>query len=86
MSKTYFISFVAALISAYVLSLFIAISGATTIDEAVKVGFWTSLGFVATTRLTDVLFGKKPLKLYYIDTGYNIVGFLVMAVILTFVV
>ncbi len=86
MGKTYFASFVAALIASYVLSLFIAISGATTIDEAIKIGFWTSLGFIATTRLTDVLFGKKPIKLYFIDTGYNFVGFVVMAIILTFVV
>lgn len=86
MTKTYLISFITALVSAYVLSLFIAISGATNIDEAIKIGFWTSIGFIATTRLTDVLFEKKPLKLYYIDTGYNIVGFLVMAIILTYIV
>lgn len=86
MGKTMFSFFVTALLTAYVLSMFVAISGTTQIDEALKLGFWTWLGFVATTKVTDVIFAKRPLKLYYIDAGYNLVGIIVMSIILTFVV
>lgn len=86
MGKTMVGFFVSALITAYVLSLFIAISGTTKLDEAIKIGFWTWLGFIAAIRFSDVIFAKKPLNLYYIDAGYNLVGIIVMSIILTFVV
>ena len=47
-----------------------------------KVGFAVWLGFVTTVQLTSVLFAKQPLKLYLINTGYQLVCYLVMGAIL----
>lgn len=82
MSKTYGISFVASLIMAYVLAHFVAYTQATTMSQGLQVGFWAWLGFVATTMLASVLYGKKSWQLYKLDAGYQLASLLVMGVIL----
>jgi hypothetical protein len=80
--KSYGISFLASLLSAFVLGKIIVI---TTVDSALygmKIGFAIWLGFVATVQLTEVLFAKKPAKLFLINTGYQMVCYLVMGAIL----
>jgi hypothetical protein len=47
-----------------------------------KIAFAVWLGFVTTVQLTAVLFARKPFKLYAIDTGYQLVCYLVMGIIL----
>jgi hypothetical protein len=57
----------------------------TTVDSALygmKIGFAIWLGFVATVQLTEVLFAKKPAKLFLINTGYQMVCYLAMGAIL----
>lgn len=76
------IMLVSSLIMAYVLDRFVHMAMANTLLEGAKVGLWAWLGFVATTMLSSVLFGKKPLKLYYIDTGYYLVLMLINGAIL----
>jgi uncharacterized membrane protein len=73
MGKTYGIMFVASLIMAYVLSFFVSYAQATTLMAGVMIGFWAWFGFVATTMLTGSLFSGKSLKLYFIESGYQLV-------------
>jgi hypothetical protein len=47
-----------------------------------KVGFAVWAAFVATVQLTDTLFGKRPFKLFLINTGYQLACYLVMGAIL----
>ncbi len=80
--KSYAISFVASLLAAFVLGKIIDLS---TVDSALygmKVGFAVWLGFVTTVQLTANLFGNQPTKLYLINTGYQLVCYLVMGAIL----
>jgi hypothetical protein len=80
--KSYGISFLASLLSAFVLGKIIVI---TTVDSSLygmKIGFAIWLGFVATVQLTEVLFAKKPAKLFLINTGYQMVCYLAMGAIL----
>jgi Protein of unknown function (DUF1761) len=80
--KSYAISFVASLVTAFVLGKIIDI---TTVDTAVygmKVAFAVWLGFVTTVQLTAKLFGNQPTKLYLINTGYQLVCYLAMGAIL----
>ena len=65
--KTYGLAFVASVI---------------TIPYGMKIGFAVWLGFVTTVQLTGALFGKQPTKLYLINTGYQLVCYLVMGAIL----
>lgn len=80
--KTYTLAFVASLISAFVLSKIIAVTTVNTAFYGMKVAFAVWLGFVTTVQLTAALFGKQPSKLYLINTGYQLVCYLVMGAIL----
>ena len=80
--KLYGLAFVASIISAVVLAKIIAITSVNTIPYGMKVGFAVWLGFVTTVQLTGALFGKQPSKLYLINTGYQLVCYLVMGAIL----
>ena len=73
-------SFVASLISAFVLAL----SLHWVHGEGAPVGLLTGflLGFVATVQLTGALFTKQSMKLFAINTGYQLVCYLAMGAIL----
>jgi hypothetical protein len=75
-------SFVASLISAFVLALFLHWLRAESLQFGLHVGFHVWLGFVATVQLTGVLFMKQGMKLFAINTGYQLVCYLVMGAIL----
>lgn len=78
--------FIASLVMAYVLAHFAKYAGALTLTDGVVAGFWAWLGFVATTMLTNVLYEGKPVKLYLINTGYQLVTLVVMGMILVSIV
>jgi hypothetical protein len=80
--KMYALSFLASLVSALVLAKIILVTTVTSALYGMKVGFAVWLGFVATVQLTSVLFAKQPVKLYLINTGYQLVCYLVMGAIL----
>ena len=69
---------VIALIQAYFLaSLIIAFKG-MSVRAGVQIGFFTWLGFIATTQLSGVLWCKKPVQLYFITAGCYLVTYLIM--------
>lgn len=76
--------FLTTLISAYILSLFMHYAGAFTIVNGAKTGLWAYLGFVLPTGLASHLFSRRPFKLFLIESGHYLVGFLVMGAILAF--
>jgi hypothetical protein len=80
--KLYAMSFVVSLVTAFVLGKIIRISTVDTALYGMKVGAGVWLGFVTAVQLTDKLFAKKPLKLYLINTGYQLLCYLAMGAIL----
>lgn len=80
--QTMLLAFVAALVEAYVLSMFIGFTNATTLAQGVQTAFWLWLGFVATTMWTNYAFGGKPTQLYIIDTLHHLAVLLVMGAVL----
>ena len=80
--KLYGITFVASLISAFVLAKIIDVTTVNAALYGMKIGFAVWLGFVTTVQLTSTLFKKRPIKLYLIDTGYQLVCYLLMGAIL----
>jgi hypothetical protein len=80
--KSYGISFLASLVSAFVLAKIILVFTVNSALYGMKVGFAVWLGFVATVQLTDVLFARRPAKLYLINTGYQMICYLAMGAIL----
>jgi len=80
--RSYGIAFFLSLISALVLGKIIQIATVNTVLYGMKTGFAVWLGFVTAVQATSVLFAKKPFKLYAIDTGYQLVCYVVMGAIL----
>ncbi len=79
---TYGIAFLAGLVSAFMLGKILSITPIDTALYGVKLGLGVWLGFVATVQLTGALFMKSSMKLLAINTGYQLVCYLVMGAIL----
>lgn len=82
MMKNYILSTLGSFVMAIVLALAINYVEPGSILTGIEVGFWAWLGFVAPVQMTSVLFGKKPWKLYFLETGYFLVSLLVMGAII----
>lgn len=67
-----------SLVIAYFIALFQGYLGVATVSDGVFVGFCFWLGFVATTQIAAVIWCQQPLKLFFIETGYKLLAFLVM--------
>ena len=76
------IEFFLGLLMAFVLAHAIRYSGAQGIGEGIVCAFWNWLGFVAAFGFTSVNFEKRPLKLFYINQGFQLLSMLLMGTIL----
>ena len=75
-------SFAASLLSAFTLALILHGMRAESLHFGLMVSFHIWLGFVATVQFTGALFAKQSMKLFAINTGYQLVCFLAMGAIL----
>ena len=75
-------SFIASLISAFVLALIFHHMKIMSGQYGAMMGFHVWLGFVATVQFTGALFAKQSMKLFAINTGYQLVCYLAMGAIL----
>jgi len=82
MGKAYTVGAVASLVTAYVLAIIIALSGAFTISGAFAIAFWVWLGFFAAPMTGIVLWEMKSWKLWALNAGYFLVDLVVMSLIL----
>lgn len=78
----YGLTFVAALLIAYVLAHFVDYMGADTIFAGAQLGFWLWAGFSVTTGVGETVFAGRPGKLYVLNMSYNLVAIVIMAIIL----
>ena len=88
MGPLFGLSFVASLVTAFMLSHVIAMSvatfGYTRPMAGLTTAFFMWLGFVAPVQMTDVIFGDKPWKLFGINTSYQLAALLAMGAIVGF--
>jgi len=75
-------SFVASLLSAFTLALFLHWVRVEDLHVGIMASFHIWLGFVATVQFTGALFMKQSVKLFGINTAYQLVCYLVMGAIL----
>ncbi len=82
MSRIYIVTAVTYLVTATVLTLLIAYSGATSALQGAWIGFLTWLGFAATVGLVAAQFSGKSLGAFLLDAGYRFVYLIAMGTIL----
>jgi hypothetical protein len=78
----YGITLLGSLLAAFVLGKIVY---SLTIDTALygmKIALAVWAAFVLTVQLTDQMFGRRPFKLFLINTGYQLACYLVMGAIL----
>jgi hypothetical protein len=83
MAKTMVVAFIASLVMGYVLANVVDFIQAKTALDGALTGFMIWLGFVATVLLNTVLWEKRPVKLYLINSFQILVSLVVMGAILT---
>lgn len=76
-------SMIASLVTAFTLALFFHWLHVENIHIGFMAVFHIWLGFVATVQFTGALFMKQSMKLFAINTGYQLVCYLIMGAILT---
>ncbi|MEK9178617.1 MAG: DUF1761 domain-containing protein [Patescibacteria group bacterium] len=86
MPKVYGISYLLALVTAYVLFHVMTLSlnffNYAPLMTGLTSAFWMWLGFIMPVQLTGHLFGDKNWKLFGINTGYQLVSLLIMGLVL----
>jgi hypothetical protein len=82
----YALSFVASLVTAYVLSHVMTLSesyfGYAPVTAGLTSAFFMWIGFVAPVQMTDIIFGSKKWKLFAINTGFQLAALLAMGVVI----
>jgi Protein of unknown function (DUF1761) len=86
-AKSYIIMAIGAILMAFILDHAIifasAYLGLTGIAGGVVFAFLNWLGFIAPVTIGSVLWENKPLKFWFITSGYYLVTLLVMGIILS---
>ena len=75
-------SFVASVISAFTLALIFHAMRLDSLHHGLMASFHIWLGFVATVQFTGALFAKQSMKLFAINTGYQLAYYLAMGAVL----
>ncbi len=78
----YVLTFIGALIEAYVLTHFLSYVNADTASAGAATGLWLAIGFIIPTFAADFLFNSKPRPLYWITVGYYTASLVLMATLL----
>lgn len=82
MIKYYVANFIATLITAFVLAVFISATGTDSWLEGANIGFWVWLGFLAPVMLGSVIWEGRTVKLYALNVAYWFVNLIVIGVII----
>jgi hypothetical protein len=82
MGNIYAATFGATVLSAFALGVLVVRIQSGGVLGGIKLGFLVWLGFTMTVQLTAALFSHKNKTLFFIDTGYQLVCYLLMGAIL----
>lgn len=75
-------SLVGDLILAFVMMHVIAWSGAHTVAWGAFIGFLCWIGFIAAPAFPQGIYERRPVSLFFINTGYWLVGLLIVGILL----
>jgi hypothetical protein len=73
---------IGSLVMAFVLVHAVVYAGATGLSQGAAVGFFNWLGFVAVILLGVTIYEQRPLKLFFINAGFNLIALALMGALL----
>lgn len=74
------INYLATVLAAFSLAMFLGAEADFTFG--IFAGLMIAIFWIATSRLNDVLYERKPMGLFWINVGYNVVIYVVMGAII----
>lgn len=77
----YLIPFGGAMVTAYILTLFISTMGMETLLGGVGVGLLAGIGFLAPFMGANYLFGQRSMPLFLIDAIYPMISLIIIGAI-----
>lgn len=84
MRKIYGVTFVAAIVMSFVMNWLVQALNVFTVGDAIQTAVLLWLGLVGATSLSGILFEKRPVALWAINTGYTLVSFIIVSLIAIF--
>ncbi len=88
MAKFYAVSFVLALVTAYMLSHVMILSqefyGYPEMQTGLTTAFFIWVGFILPVQTADQIFGEKNWALLAINTGFQLVSLVLMALVIAY--
>jgi len=83
MAKLFITTFILNLLCVFIAATFVSALGANSVADGINLGVRIALGFAVSTMGINYMYDNKPAKLFWIDSGYHIVGIVVAAIILS---
>jgi hypothetical protein len=80
--QTMFLSFILMLIASAGLAILLVYFQPHTLELGIKLGLLVGVCFSATAVSISYLYEKRPLGIYFINGGYNVVGTILAAIVL----
>jgi Protein of unknown function (DUF1761) len=80
--KAIIIDLIGSFVMAFVLVHAVIYAGASTIAAGAAVGFFNWLGFVAVVQLGANIYQQRPLTLFFVETGFNLLALILMGAVL----
>ena len=78
----YVIAVVSALVFTFVLALLIQGMGADNVVDGLMLGLMASIGFILTSYATTYSFEGRSLKLFLINSGYPLISYALIGILL----
>ena len=80
-TKVYLGAFASAAVIAYAMGCFLKMTQGKTIGSGIFIGVLIWAGVILPTIFSPVLFGKKPLQMFWLDAVYYLVAYIVLGAI-----
>lgn len=77
----YSAAFISAALIAYAIGCFLNIAHAKTMTSGILIGLLIWAGFILPTIFFPVLFGKKPIGMFWLDVIYYLVAYITLGII-----
>lgn len=81
MQQSMVLGFLFTLLLSYVFAHFVILTGVKDVASALTLGFWSWLGFGATTLSYSWLYEGKSVKLFLFNAGHLLVALLAMSLV-----